>query len=127
MSEGFILVVEDEPLLLETFCFVLEEAGYAVKCVESATLAERVLEDDGEAVKALITDISLGRGKTGWDLALRAREIRPDLPVLYLTGYGGTSPSRQQVSGSEVIPKPMLPAQLVEQVNRMIGAGYPPK
>lgn len=120
MNDEFLLVVDDEPLLLETCRFVLEDAGFGVMGVRSAEEAERVLLDSGRLVKALITDVSLGAGKrSGWTLAERAREMRDDLPVIYLSGTGAGDVDSNGVPGCAFLPKPFLPKQLVELVRRL--------
>ena len=51
--------------------------------------------------------------RTGWDVARRARELCPTLPVLYVTGDSEHEWAAQGVPSSTVIPKPFAPAQVV--------------
>ena len=52
----------------------------------------------------MITDIRMPGGYDGWALARRARELRPGLPVIYLSGYSENGP--QPVEGAIFISKP---------------------
>lgn len=76
-----VLVVEDELLLQEIIGPPLEDAGFAVLFASDGDDALGMLEEDGSSVRALVTGIDLGRQTTGWDVARRAREIRPDIAV----------------------------------------------
>src|SRR4051812_537476 len=81
-----VLVVEDELLLQGIIGPPLEDAGFAVLFASNGDDAIAILEKDGSPVCALITDVDLGRQSTGWDVARRAREIHPDMAVVYMTG-----------------------------------------
>ena len=80
-----ILLVEDQPLLAMLAQSALEEAGYEVAL---ATNGEHALEalDSGLKLTALVTDIRLGRGPNGWQLAQQARRHDPALHVIYMSG-----------------------------------------
>ncbi|WP_448098114.1 PAS domain-containing protein [Luteibacter yeojuensis] len=80
-----ILLVEDEHMLRSLSREVLEESGYVVmECSEGDDALRRL--HSGEAVDILVTDIGLP-GMDGRQLAAAARELLPDLPVLFITGY----------------------------------------
>jgi DNA-binding response OmpR family regulator len=118
-----ILVVEDETLVHELIEPALSEAGYAV---HKATNGEEALsfidKDDAGSLRALVTDINLGVGPTGWDLAKRARELHPDLPVVYMTGAAASEWSSKGVPNSLLIQKPFAPAQIVAAVSHLLNA-----
>ncbi len=67
-----ILLAEDEYLVGVSFQDVLEDGGYSVRHVSSGLEAIGVLEEDGCAVSGVITDIRLGEGPDGWEVARRA-------------------------------------------------------
>ena len=81
-----ILIVEDEELVRRFSSAALRETGY--KVLEAASGAEglRCLEDHPE-IALLFTDVVLGGGMNGRELADRANALRPDLPLLFTTGY----------------------------------------
>ncbi|NUB15593.1 response regulator [Azospirillum brasilense] len=84
-NDETILVVEDEALVLMLWVEALEGQGYHVLQAAEPEAAIRILESD-TAIDLLITDVGLP-GMTGRDLADVAREIRPGLRVLFVTGY----------------------------------------
>ncbi|WP_454020739.1 ATP-binding protein [Azospirillum sp. Marseille-Q6669] len=84
-NDETILVVEDEALVLMLWVEALEGQGYHVVQAAEPEAAIRVLESD-TAIDLLITDVGLP-GMTGRDLADVARELRPGLRVLFVTGY----------------------------------------
>jgi FixJ family two-component response regulator len=65
-------------------------------------------------------------GLTGLDLAARLRTGRPDLPVVLITGYGGTVPERIDDAGIEVLTKPIDSARLAELVQDLLASSEPP-
>jgi DNA-binding response OmpR family regulator len=63
----------------------------------------------------------LGCGPDGWRLARQARERRPDLPVLYVTGDSACDWSVQGVSGSAVLQKPFQTERMLAELRGMLG------
>jgi len=84
-----LLVVEDDSIVRMLMVDVLQELGYEVKESEDAAAALKLLEDPQEPFALLITDIGLP-DMDGTELARKAREARPLLPVLFASGYGET-------------------------------------
>jgi len=102
-----VLFVEDEFLVSEWVAEQLAEQGFVVHCASNATEALRHLA--AAPVDVLFTDINLPGGMDGATLARRAREMRPDLPVVYASAR--TLPDAQaRVPGSMFVPKPYVPA-----------------
>jgi DNA-binding response OmpR family regulator len=121
-----VLVVEDEPMLQEIIGPPLEDAGFAVLFASDGDDALGMLEEDGSSVRALVTDIDLGRQTTGWDVARRAREIRPDIAVVYMTGGRADEWPANGVPKSILITKPFAPAQVVTAVSQLLNTTGPP-
>ena len=63
---------------------------------------------------ALITDIDLGKGPDGFDVARHAREVHPDLPVIFISGAMGRRVAAEGVPGAEFIGKPFHPSEILE-------------
>lgn len=102
-----VLFVEDEFLVSEWVAESLAEQGFAVHCASNATEALRHLA--AAPVDVLFTDVNLPGDMDGTTLARRAREMRPDLPVVYASAR--TLPDAQaRVPGSMFVPKPYVPA-----------------
>jgi len=81
-----ILVVEDDPRVRRVSVRRLKELGYAVVEVETGPAALEIL-DNGEPVDLLFTDIVMPGGMSGIELAREARARRPELKVLFTSGY----------------------------------------
>lgn len=81
-----ILIVDDEPTLRMLISDALEEGGYNVLTAKDGANALRYLESDS-AVDLLITDVGLPGGMNGRQLADEARKHRPELKVLFVTGF----------------------------------------
>ncbi|MGE5500489.1 MAG: response regulator, partial [Ignavibacteriales bacterium] len=65
---------------------------------------------------ALVTDVNLGRGESGWDVARHGRELVAGLPVVYVSGDSGHDWQARGVPGSILVQKPFAPAQIVTAV-----------
>ena len=100
-----ILFVEDEPLLGELMTEALTDKGFDVEVAPDAGHALRYLLSGAE-VDVLFTDIDLGEGMDGATLARLAREMRPQLPVVYASG-------RRSVGAARHRPGLGVPAQAV--------------
>ena len=108
-----ILLVEDESLLLEVLTADLEDAGFAVFQAATAEIALDILKAEA-SVDILFTDIRLPGLMDGWQLAEAARALRPDLPVIYATGFSQTPP--RLIEGSLFFTKPYRAATLIKAI-----------
>jgi CheY-like chemotaxis protein len=100
-----VLVVEDEAMISELVTDVLAENGFAVHAVPDGEQALRYLESGAE-VDVLFTDINLQGPMDGSQLARRARERRPELPVVYCSGRFSASAVAPPVPRSVFVKKP---------------------
>jgi signal transduction histidine kinase len=81
-----VLVVDDEPTVRMLVAEVLQELGYTAIEVADGNTGLQVLRSD-QRIDLLITDVGLPGGINGRQVADGAREVRPDLKVLFITGY----------------------------------------
>jgi DNA-binding response OmpR family regulator len=88
----------------------------------SGVEAVRLLDERREAVRGLITDINLGPGLDGWDVARRARELIPGVPVVYMSGASGDDWTSKGVPNSIFIAKPFAPAQITTAISGLLNA-----
>ena len=86
MTPTVLLLVEDEALILVDVKDALTNAGFEVVAAHDGTQALAELDADAKRFKAVVTDIQLGSGPDGWDIGRRAREVVPDMPVIYVSG-----------------------------------------
>ena len=113
-----VLFVDDNfTCNLETREF-LQAQGMAVDAAYCAAAALEMI-DRREALTALVTDIDLGPGPDGFQVARRARALYPDLPVIYISGAMGPRVASEGVPGAEFVAKPFHPSQILAALDRV--------
>jgi signal transduction histidine kinase/ActR/RegA family two-component response regulator len=117
-----ILVVDDEPSVRMLVTEVLEEHGYSGIEASDGPSGLRILESDAK-IDLLITDVGLPGGLNGRQLADAARVSRPELKVLFITGYAENAiiGNGQLAPGMRVLTKPFVMTSLAERIAEMIG------
>jgi two-component system, cell cycle sensor histidine kinase and response regulator CckA len=112
-----ILLVEDEPAVRAFSAQVLEDAGYRVLQAGNGEEALAITTGREEPIALLITDVVMP-GINGRILAERLRTLRPDLPVLYMSGYTDDMIVRTGVvaEGAAFLQKPFSPQGLLDRV-----------
>ncbi|RON17173.1 response regulator [Pseudomonas brassicacearum] len=115
VTGGLILVVEDDPLILEFLCEILQEEGFVVQPQTSADDASVYLEQHSDNVCLLLTDITMPGKLNGADLANQFGDRWPDKPIMIMSGFETPQSSgvRHAVS---FIKKPWALGQLLDCV-----------
>jgi CheY-like chemotaxis protein len=118
-----ILVVEDDAPVRQLAVSMFTSLGYHPVEADSAKTALKVLEETPQ-VKLLFTDIVLPGGMSGTDLALQAQQLRPDLKILFTSGYTeqALSNHRQLPEGTELLAKPYRKVNLAKKIHAMLGS-----
>ena len=116
-----VLLVEDEFLLCDMVAEALSEHGFEVYAVANARDALRHLTC-GSPCDILLTDINLPGSIDGAALARIARELRPNLPVVYASGSYSKIEQVDAVPGAIFVPKPYNPNKLCEMLSEMAPA-----
>jgi DNA-binding response OmpR family regulator len=119
MDKPLLLLVEDEALLAVPLEAELQDAGFGVVLSLTGKDALANLEADAARFVGLITDIRLPQ-VDGWTIAVRARELVPTIPVVYMSGDSAADWASKGVPGSVMLAKPFAIAQLTEAVARLI-------
>lgn len=101
-----VLVVEDEAPVCEVLTELLGGEGYDPVCALGDKAAYQQLDAEAPGLAALVVDINLGRGTTGFDVARYARRLNPKLPVIYITGASSNSMEVHGVEGGVLVAKP---------------------
>jgi DNA-binding response OmpR family regulator len=115
-----VLLVEDEPYIRDLVIAALEEGGFAVVGASNGEEAVALLEANSAEYHALVSDVKLGRGITGWDVARRARELSDQVAVVYMTGGNGHEWASKGVPRSVLVAKPFAAAQIVTAVSQLL-------
>ncbi len=116
-----ILVVDDEPAIRLLIAELLEDLGYVVLQAERGADALTILQSKA-AIDLLITDVGLPGGMNGRQVADAARDVRPDLKILFVTGYAENAALAHDTlePGMHVLPKPFAIAELIGRVTELL-------
>jgi signal transduction histidine kinase/ActR/RegA family two-component response regulator len=117
-----ILVVEDESVVRRLTRDILEEHGYEVLEAGDGVEALKVWEQHQSRVQLLLTDIVMPEGISGLDLAARLQVPRPDLKVIFTSGYSADLAGRELnlQEGQNFLAKPSRPHQILAAVRRCL-------
>ena len=111
-----ILVVEDDAIVRMLIVDVLEELEFKVLEADGSETAIPLLADTSSTIDLLMTDVGLP-GMNGRELAEKARELRPLLPILFASGY---AENLELGHNMQVISKPFSIDQLRDKVKNIL-------
>ena len=116
-----ILVVDDEDMLRALICEVLEEHGYHVIEASDGGRAMTQLRS-ADPIDLMLSDVGLPGGMNGREVVDAARKLRPDLRVLFITGYADQSAIDAGVLNevTQVLTKPFSMATLIDKTKAML-------
>ena len=121
MERKVILLVEDDPDVRELASLFLSELGFEV--LEAGDgLAGLALVETIPEIDLLFTDIVMPQ-MDGVTLAERAREIRPDLPVVYATGFAGRVRELKETRLGPVLQKPFRQREVASAIEQAFARG----
>ncbi|RWB72543.1 MAG: response regulator [Mesorhizobium sp.] len=120
MSIGAVLVVEDETMILLDLESALEEAGFQVVGVGTAAEAITAFDADPGNFKALLSDIRLGPGLSGWEVARHVRQTNSTIPVVYVSGDSAGQWGAEGVPNSIMISKPFFLPQVITAISTLL-------
>ena len=119
-----ILIVDNDPNILEVLKARLETAGFRVIKAKDAASAARILEKTPVAL--MVSDVKMPR-KSGMELFREIRDRLPDLPVIFLTAYGTIPDAVEAIKLGAVdyIPKPFDGKTLIEKIHQILSLEGP--
>jgi DNA-binding response OmpR family regulator len=127
MSKKYVLIVDDDPDLVETVCMMLEDKGYEVGKAYDGVEGEEAIKERHPDL--LVLDVMMPR-KDGYQLCaeLKADSATKDIPVILLTAVGEavsttsyTHAQGMSTEAEEYIPKPVDSKTLVQAVESFFG------
>ena len=115
-TASIILVVEDDAIVRMLIVDVLEELEFKVLEADGSEQALEFLNDEDQHIDLMMTDVGLPV-MDGRELATQARMLRPELPILFASGY---AESLEVPAGMHVIGKPFSIDQLRDKVKGLL-------
>lgn len=122
-SENFetVLVVEDEDIVRELVCEVLQEQGYNILCARDGVDALEMAGNLDGTIHLLVTDVIMPN-MNGQELAAKLSALRPDMKVLYVSGYSDNDIGDHGVLDPrfDLLQKPFTPQTLARKIRDVI-------
>jgi CheY-like chemotaxis protein len=119
-SKIMVMIVEDEPMILLGMQAALEDGGYEVLTAANGTDGLALLDLYHADLAGLITDIRMGDGPTGWEVARHARGMKAAIAVVYVSADCVDDWPAEGLPNSVAIQKPFAEAQLVTAISTLI-------
>ena len=115
-GSGTILVVEDEFAVRVLVSHLLQRCGYTVLQAETGMAALRIWQERRDKIELLLTDIIMPDGMNGYELARKLKASKPDLKVIYTSGYSGEVVGKglELTEGVNFLQKPYVPQKLLQ-------------
>jgi CheY-like chemotaxis protein len=125
-GHAVVLVVDDDADVRELVVAMLQDLGYRVLAADGGGPAREILDGDAE-IDLLLVDVAMP-GISGVELARHARRRRPDLPVLFASGYADMDAFGTDLQSEDLIKKPYRAADLAVRVQEALrrAEGRPP-
>jgi len=115
-----VLLVDDEPFVLEAAREALEQLGYRVYTATQGREALEQLEGHASEIRAVITDLVMPE-MDGLTLIRAIRERRPDVPVVASSGlHGGRAEAARQVGAHAFLHKPYTTEKLAAVLHQVL-------
>ncbi len=122
-----ILVVDDDESVREFMAMVLEADGYTVLRARHAQEALRFNAEFSGTIDLLLSDFAMAPFENGFELAKRVRLTRPDIRVIYVSGYVEFNVLQEEIDSSAALflAKPFSPGSLVAHVHKALEISCP--
>jgi len=116
-----LLVAEDDEIIRTLTSSILSEFGYTVIVAKDGIDAVSVFQENRDRINLLLLDVIMPR-KSGKDAYEEMRSIKPDIKVLFISGYSADMISKEGIleKGSGFISKPVSPSELLRKVREVL-------
>jgi|SRR4051812_473042 len=117
-----ILVVDDEPFVLNIVCYVLQNAGFTVLRASTAMEAMAVGSRHSDPIRLVLSDVVMP-GLSGPSLAERFARIHPETEFMFMAGLPDSPEVCDEIlsRGRAFLPKPFVPRTLLDKVYEVLG------
>lgn len=119
-----VLVVEDDAMIRDFVVRQLASLGYRVSEAPDGPTGLEIIRKQPD-IDLLFTDIMMPGGMSGYDLAEAAKQLRPDLRILFTSGYSKESVGHSRLNSMELLRKPYRRQDLASRL-RMVFEGVDP-
>lgn len=119
---GTFLYVEDDILIQNWIVSVLEEAGFDLLIASDGAEALEILSSEDRSIDGVVTDVDLGRGPTGWNVARSARLRSASMPIIYASSSAEAEWMVNGVPFSRLVRKPYDSAHIVSAMCSLLAA-----
>jgi DNA-binding NtrC family response regulator len=117
-----VLVVDDEPAIVEIIQDILESRGYRVLATSDSARALAMLDEDPSPIHLLLTDVIMPNHHSGPELAERVQHRWPDVQVIFMSGHARENlPESALPPDARVLVKPITLAALLSVVSTALG------
>lgn len=118
-----ILIVEDENDIREMGCDMLRDAGYTVLHAKDGIQALEIIQEKGDGIDLVFTDIAMPGDMNGVQMAARAQALIPDVKLLFTSGYAsGSLPDMELSEQYTHLNKPYRPEELMSTLRHILDA-----
>jgi signal transduction histidine kinase len=117
-NRATVLVVDDDHAVRSTTAMLLRRSGYTVTEADGGDTALAILAHDG-SIELLLSDVVMPT-MTGTELARQVTAMRPDLPILFVSGYADPQAIAGSIPASRLVKKPFRPAELIRLIERTL-------
>jgi len=114
-----ILLAEDDPAMQSFIKTALNNAGHTTTATLDGTSALKALEDNETHFDLLLTDIVMP-GIDGIELSQKATKLRPDIKIMFITGFAATA--QKQSKNTPTLSKPFHLNDLIEQIETILAS-----
>ena len=121
-----VLVVEDDSQIQVLIEAALDQGGFDCVITASGEEAINLLQEEAGKILRALNRHQFEPATDGWEAARRARKLKPDIPVLYMTGDSADQWASSGVPHSIILNKPFAPSQVAKVVAQLLNASAAP-
>ncbi len=114
-----LLLVEDDVAIRKIMTTILTEQGYTLLTAENGEEGEELFRKNSDKVSLVISDVIMPK-KNGWEMFQEICRIRPDTPVIFMSGYTADIMDKDEISKYHLLLKPINPETLLSKIREIL-------